>query len=108
MLDGAVERLVDERVAVCGTPQIGTRVLATEPLQRYLLTVPDLTDPARPARDDVARAARQARAAFTGKLPSRRRRREYGGGTEARLRRETDPVVRADRRPARRARRSRS
>jgi preprotein translocase subunit SecA len=99
MIDAATERLVDERIAVYKDSADWDReLLATELLQRYLLSVPELTDPTKVrTRDELVRAAQQAgRAAFTGKLS------QLGDADamlrrdlEARLRRETDPVVRA-------------
>ena len=98
MIDAAVERLVDELIGVYEDPGEWDREqLATEFLLKFLLSVPDLTDPAKVrTRDDLVHAAQQAgREAFRASCPARRRRRDVRRDLEARLRRETDPVVRA-------------
>jgi preprotein translocase subunit SecA len=71
MIDAAMERLIDERTAVQRDPADWDRgLIETEFLQKYLLTVPGLTDPRQVKdRDDLVRAAQQAgRDAFQGKL----------------------------------------
>ncbi|MGE5760835.1 MAG: preprotein translocase subunit SecA [Gemmatimonadota bacterium] len=99
MIDAAVERLVDERTAIYKDPAEWDRdLLATELLQRYLLSVPELTDPAR-VKDhgDLVRGAQQAgHAAFEGKLSQLHDADAMlRHDLETRLRHETDPAVRS-------------
>ncbi len=71
MIDAAVERLADEHTGTTKDPSEWDRALIeTEYLQRFLLSVPGVTDPAVVKdRDDLVRAAQQAgRDAFPNKL----------------------------------------
>ena len=71
MIDGAVERLTDGLTAEYDEPaQWDRELIATEFLQKFLIRIPDATDPARiRTRDDLVRAAQQAgRQAFEEKL----------------------------------------
>ncbi|MGH7537570.1 MAG: preprotein translocase subunit SecA [Gemmatimonadales bacterium] len=71
MVDAAVERLADERLAEYKDAADWDReLIETEYLQKYLLSVPGLTDATQVVnRDDLVRAAQQAgRAAFEAKL----------------------------------------
>ncbi len=71
MIDAAVERLAGEHTGTAKDPSEWDRALIeTEYLQRFLLSVPGVTDPAVVKdRDDLVRAAQQAgRDAFPNKL----------------------------------------
>ena len=71
MIDQAVERLADSAVAEYDDPgQWDRALIETEFLQKFLITIPGITDPAIiKDRDDLVRAALAAgRAAFQAKL----------------------------------------
>ena len=71
MIDAAVEKLADEHTGAAKDPGDWDRgLIETEYLQRFLLSVPGVTDPAVVKdRADLVRAAQQAgRAAFQSKL----------------------------------------
>ncbi|MGH7644604.1 MAG: preprotein translocase subunit SecA [Gemmatimonadales bacterium] len=71
MIEAALERLADQAIAGADDPgQWDRERIETEFLQRFLLSVPDVTDPVRVThRDALARVAQAAgRAAFEGKL----------------------------------------
>jgi preprotein translocase subunit SecA len=71
MIDQAVERLADGIVAEYDDPgQWDRALIETEFLQKFLITIPGVTDPAAiKNRDDLVRAAQEAgRAAFEAKI----------------------------------------
>ncbi|MEX2156318.1 MAG: preprotein translocase subunit SecA [Gemmatimonadales bacterium] len=71
MIDAAVERLTDSILAQYDDPAQWDRpLIETEFLQKFLVSIPSVTDPAViKDRDDLARAAQEAgRAAFQAKL----------------------------------------
>ncbi len=70
MIDAAVERLIDAEIEGAEPVDWDRELLETEFLQKYLLTIPGLTDPAVVRdRADLVRAAREAsHAAFEAKL----------------------------------------
>jgi preprotein translocase subunit SecA len=71
MIDAAVERLAEEQTGVYkDSADWDRRLIETEFLQKYLLSVPGATDPTRVKdHDDLVRAAQQAgRDAFQAKL----------------------------------------
>ncbi len=71
MIDGAVERLADGLIAEYDDPgQWDRELIETEFLQKFLIRVPDVTDPAKiKTRDELVRATQQAgRDAFQEKL----------------------------------------
>src|SRR5881296_864522 len=71
MIDAAVEKLADEHTGAAKDPGDWDRgLMETEFLLKYLISVPDVTDPAKlRSRDDLVHAAQQAgRAAFQAKL----------------------------------------
>jgi preprotein translocase subunit SecA len=71
MIDAAVEQLADEQTATAKDPSEWDRgLIETEYLQRFLLSIPGVADPAViKDRDDLVRAAQQAgREAFQSKL----------------------------------------
>ncbi len=71
MVEQAVEQLADELIGSVEDPfQWDRSLMETEFLVKYLVSVPDVTDPAKlRSRDDLVRAAQQAaRAAFQAKL----------------------------------------
>jgi preprotein translocase subunit SecA len=71
MIDGAVERLADGLIAEYDDPARWDReLIGTEFLQKFLISVPDVTDPAKiRTRDELVKAAQQAgRNAFQEKV----------------------------------------
>ncbi len=71
MIDEALERVVDGLLAEYDDPgQWDRELIATELLQKFLISIPDLTDPAKiRTRDELVKAAQQAgRDAFQHKL----------------------------------------
>src|SRR6059036_3317857 len=97
MIEAGVERLADELIGDLKEPMQWDRpLMETEFLLKYLISVPDVTDPAKlRSRDDLVHAAQQAgRAAFQAKLDQLSDaeaavRRDL----EAQIRRETDPAL---------------